>query len=113
MFNKLTDLKYKRDTKQAFGFYVAYLIGIILLAMVSAAVLGVATGNQDNFQFGLRVGTFVAILSCLGLSFAILQKKKLLQNFGFILLALVSGVLALFGGAIVGLIPVAYFTTRK
>ena len=47
-----------------------------------------------------------------GISFLILEEKKLLDNFGFILLALLAGLIALFFGGLGDLIPAAYLTTR-
>lgn len=112
IFSHLTDLSFNRDWKQAIGFYIAYFVAIVLLAGVLGAVLGLATGN-DSFDFGFSIGNIVAIVCSLGLAFAVLVQKNLTNQFSYLLLALLAGVLAVFSGAIGGLIPAAFFTTRK
>ncbi len=64
------------------------------------------------YEAGFRVGNIGAIIICPLLSFLILKEKKLLNNFGLIILAILSGLIAVFVGAIGGLIPIAYLTTR-
>lgn len=112
MFKKLTDFSYKRNTLEALGFYIAYLIILTVSAFIIGAVLGTATGNEDNFAFGAKIGVIFAIIAILCLSFVVLSKKKLTNNFSYLLLGLLSGVLAYFGGGLLGLIPVAYLTTK-
>jgi len=112
MFKNLTDFSYKRTGKEALGFYLAYLLLIVLIGVLSGVVSALASGQQ-NYELGFRIGNIIAILSCLGLSFAVLSKKNLMNNFGFILLALLSGLLAFIGGGLVGLLPAAYLTTKK
>ena len=107
----MTDFSFKRSRKQALGFYLGYLVLIVLVGAVVGAVFGLISGN-GNLELGLRVGNIMAILLALGLSFAILSKKKLTDNFGLILVALLSGLLAFVGGGILGLIPAAYLSTK-
>ena len=111
MFKNLTDFSYKRTRKEALGFYLSYLLLIIIVGGLIGALAGLVIG-EGSFEIGLRFGNIVAILTVLGLSFAILKKKNLLNNFGYILLALVSGILAFLGGGLLGLIPAAYLTTK-
>src|SRR5579859_6085743 len=108
MFKNLTNFGYKRTTTEAIGFYVAYLVLTIVLASLSGGLLGLVSGNQDSFGFGVRIGTIVAILISLLISFLIISSKKMTGNFIYLLLALVRGVLAFFGGGILGIIPAAY-----
>ena len=112
MFKNLTSFGYQRSTVEAVGFYLTYLLLLMIAAGGLASMLGVAMGQSDNFNFGLIVGNMLAVISCSGISFLILKEKKLLSNYGFILLALLAGVLAFFIGAIGGLIPAAFLTTR-
>ncbi len=112
MFNNLINFAYKRNTKEAVGFYIAYLVLIILTAVLLAGVLGSVTGNSDNFNFGVRIGGITAAVACFVLSMMIVKSKKLTVNFLYIALVLLSGILALFGGALIGLIPTAYLSTR-
>lgn len=111
MFKKLTDFSYKRTRKQAVGFYLGYLILIIIVGALVGGMVGLAFGDE-SFELGLRVGNFIAVLIVLGVSFAILNKKKLMNNFGLILLALASGLFAYLGGGLLGLLPAAYLSTK-
>jgi hypothetical protein len=112
MFKHLTDFAYKRSFKEAIGFYLAYLFLIILLAALLGGLMGLIAGQEDSFEFGLRVGNIVAIVVTMGISLLILRKKGFLGNFGYIILIILSGLLAFFGGGLLGLIPVAFLTTR-
>jgi len=112
MFKNLTDFAYKRNRKEALGFYLGYLILIVVVGALAGALFGLASG-QENFELGLRIGNIIGILASLGLSFAVLSKKGLMNNFGLLLLALLSGLLAFIGGGLLGLIPAAYLTTKK
>jgi len=111
IFNNLTDFGYQRSTKEAIGFYIAYLFLIIIFGVFLAFGLSAIVQN-NTYNFGLIIGNVVAIVFSLGVSFLILKEKNLLGNFGFILLALLSGLLAIFLGGFGGLIPAAYLTTK-
>lgn len=117
MFSKLTDFSQKRTGKQALGFYLAYLVLGIILGAIAGALSGTlfATGGTttEAYTAGFQGGLIVAILYPMVISFLVLRGKKLTNNFGYLLLGVLSGVLGFFGGALLGLIPVAYLTTRK
>jgi hypothetical protein len=108
MFSKLFDFRLKRTAKQAFGFYVVYLLLLLLVAMLLGGIVGIISGQ--GFQAGLKVGQLMAIIVCLVLSFVILNYKKSLSPSN-VILALLAGILAMLGGGLLGLIPVAYLTT--
>ena len=112
MFKNLTSFGYQRSTIEAVGFYLTYLLLLMIAAGGLVSMLGVAMGQSDNLNFGFTVGNMLAVIACSGISFLILKEKKLLSNYGFILLALLAGVIAFFIGAIGGLIPAAFLTTR-
>lgn len=111
MFKNLTSFAYKRNTKEAIGFYIGYLVLIFILAYLIGASVGVVSPSF-NSQYGFQMGNIVAIITTLMLSFLILSKKRLLNNFSYLLLALLSGVLAVYGGGLLGLIPTAYLSTK-
>ena len=114
MFKKLTDFKYHRKTNEAIGFYLAYLLFVIVASGALGAFAGTFMGNGHGaYRQGLRIGTMIAMLTSCGLSFTILHYKKRLNNLGYIILACLSLLLASLGGAVLGLIIPAYFTTRK
>lgn len=115
MFVKLTDFKRKRTGREAFGFYLAYLVLIVLAAAIAGGLFGAAAGGSNRdlaYETGQNMGTIVAVAVCLYLSFTVLTQKKLTKNFGFILVGLLSGLLAVLGGGALGLIPVAFLTTK-
>lgn len=110
MFKDLTNLKLRRTGKEALGFYIAYLVFTILAAVIVSGVLGAFSGNGAQFSVGSD--TLTGIVVCLVLSYLIVKKKKLTSNFANLLLILLSGALAYYGGGLLGLIPVAYLTTK-
>ncbi len=112
MFSNLTDFSYKRTSLQAFGFYITYLV-LVMIFSAAAAVLVSMVVNEDagTFSNGVRLGTFVAIIFSIGISFVILREKRL-TGFGYNLLAITAGALALLGGGVLGLIIPAIFTTK-
>ncbi|MCL4365610.1 hypothetical protein M1437_00060 [Patescibacteria group bacterium] len=89
---------------------------IVLIAFLIGAIMGLVTGVNDakiGFSSGLRIGVIVAIIACLLLSFLILKNKNRLSDPLSLVLFVLAGILAIFGGALLGLIPVAYLSTRK
>jgi hypothetical protein len=107
MFSQLFDLEYKRDGKEAFGFYLAYF----LLLLLSSGLIGAVFAS--DFNSGIILGQYFAIIVVTGLSFMILFKKNQISNFGLVLIAIVAGIAAAIGGGLLGLIPTAYLTTRN
>lgn len=113
MFRNLTNFSYQRSAKEAVGFYLAYLLLSAIGNVFLSGVLGVATQDYFfDFQYGSKAGNLLAIVISFGTSIVILKSKKLLGSFSLILLALVSGIMAVFVGGLGGLIPAAYLTTR-
>jgi RsiW-degrading membrane proteinase PrsW (M82 family) len=110
MFRRLTDFSYKRTDKEALGFYLAYLLVIIIVSAILTSLFGGADTFYPNTR--IRIGTSVAIACSLLLSFFVLSHKKLNDSFGFILLSLLSGLIATFGGGLLGLIIPAVLTTK-
>ncbi len=120
MFKKLSDFSYERNWKEAIGFYLAYLLLGIILGFASGFILGVfiySVGTihnfETNYEIGRRVGVSFYMIYILVIFVLLLAKKKMLNNFGYILLGLFNLILSVFGGAIFGLIIPAFITTRK
>ena len=112
MFNNLTDYSRRRTTKEAVGFYIAYFVLILALSLLIGTLAGIVRGNENSFNFGVQLGTMVATITSLTLSFLILNAKGLVSNYGYILLALLSGVLGYVGGGLLGLLIPAYLSTK-
>ena len=112
MFKNLLDFGYKRTWLQAVGFYLAYFLLIIIIGFLAGALMGLIFSGGSVSAMGVQIGNILAIVICLALSFTILYKKNQHKNFGLVLLALLSGILAFLGGGLLGLIPAAFLTTR-
>ena len=111
MFRRLTDFGHQRTLVEAIGFYLAYLV----LGIVLAAGLGALAGLVDRgfgFESGLALGTAVAIGICPVLAFVILGAKRQLRHVGYVLVAVLSVAGAAVGGLLLGLVFVAFLTTR-
>lgn len=117
MFANLTNFSYKRTAKEAIVFYLAYLVlGFILGAVagaLGAVILAKGGSETEVYSAAAQSGMVVAILYPMVISFLILKGKNLTSNFGYILLAVAAGILGYFGGALLGLIPAAFLTTKK
>ena len=111
MFRRLTDFGHERSLIQAIGFYLVYLV----LGIALGAVLGGLAGmmfKDFGFDAGLMIGAALAVVSCPLLSFAILRAKGLLSNMLYLLIAVLSVAGAAVGGLLIGLLFVAFLSTR-
>ncbi len=105
MFKKLGKLDVKRNFLGAIGFYITYFMLGLLIAMICGALFA----NTESA--GFTVGQKCAIIYSLAVAFLILKAKKELNNTLLIMLALLSGVAAVYAGLLGGLIIPAYLTT--
>ena len=114
MFKKLTDFGHKRNFVQAIGFYLAYLLLIALIGALLGAMSGALSETTvDAFNLGIQMGLIVAVALSITLCILIIKSKKLQNNFLYILLTIVAGILAIFLGGLGGLIVPAFLSTRK
>ena len=115
MFNSLFNLGLRRTDKQAFGFYLVMflfmfvIVGIILCLAITAG----AAGEQDIIQFANTIGIPIVALLASILAIAIVHAKGLFKSPYCILMILLTMLLSLYGGVLLGLIPVAHLTTRS
>ncbi len=115
MFKDLMVLEKQRTGKEAFGFYLAYLLlSVVVFGVVGGFIgaLGAPSDFGEGFEQGRAIGGYLPYPFSLVLSALVLFRKGHLKSFGFVLIGLCSGVLAS-GGTILGLVPVAYLTTIK
>ncbi len=122
IFFGLSNFSLKRTAKQAVGFYIVYLVLLIVLAvvvgLVAGAVLNASNSSITNsfassFSFGIGLGAVISVVCIIILGILILKGKKSYKNPVSIICVLIAIVLGVFGGALLGLIPLAYLTTRK
>lgn len=114
MFKELTNFAHKRTGSQAFGFYIAYLVLLMLLGGILAFVLvpsDVQT-EAEAFEAGAAIGAKFAPIAVVTIGVLVAQAKKMLGSFQAIFMIVLAGVLAIAGGGLLGLIPVAYLTTQ-
>ena len=127
MFEHLTDLSYKRNRKQAIGFYLALLLaGSILTAIIVFIYLhvtGAAPPLQKGQGFhasylesmrtiqGMEQGVvpFVVFLISTAMAILIVRAKKV-QGRVVLLCVVLAAALSILG-ALFSFIPVAYLTT--
>ena len=110
MFKNLFNLKFKRNVKEAFGFYLVYLFLLIISMMLIAFIVpSNALTYEEGLQEGLVLGAYGAVIICLILPLVMLIQKKIF-NASF-LLVLLGGALAAIGGGLLGLIPSAIIST--
>ena len=110
-FESLFDLGYVRSGKQAVAFYFLYFIIFVCLGFLSGFITTGVFGGSNSDAF--IVGVVSAILGCTTLSILVCVKKAMLKSYksiGLIALTLVSSLIM---GALLGLIPVSYLTTRE
>ncbi len=111
MFKKLTDFSYKRNVSESIGFYLAYLLLILIIAVACAMLITATTGNS-SFLLGAIIGKIIALLLTGVIGCMVLYKKKLGKNILFVFLVILSAVLSYYTGAIIGMAIIAYLTTR-
>jgi ABC-type enterobactin transport system permease subunit len=108
MFEQLEDLGKVRSRKQAFGFYIAYLLMYMFLGAVSGIAVAVVFGSSDTAlisKLSAIGSTIVTALIC----FVMVRRKGL--GFGFWLVSILACGLTIFGGGLLGLLIPAYMTT--
>jgi hypothetical protein len=115
MFRHLGDFGHQRTPVQAIGFYLVYLFtGLILSGLVGAlfAFATGANGFDEGMAAGLKIGPVFAILLSGALAFMILRAKGLFRD----AITLIAAALSLVGaaglGLLLGLLFVAFLTTR-
>ena len=112
MFKNLTNFKYKRKGWEPVGFYLAYLFLIILITAIANGFIG-SFNRPDTVYAGIRVSTIVSVIFSLFIAYTVASAKKLTKRYGNVVLILLSGVLAVWGGGLLGLIIPAYLSSKK
>jgi uncharacterized membrane protein YeaQ/YmgE (transglycosylase-associated protein family) len=112
MFAEIMNFNYRRSAKQAFGWYLMYLLVGIVIGAVSGYLAGIFTkgGFNEGFDVGRMAGQFSAVpFNILLGTLLIWHRKKDTPN---LLLVLAGAILSAFAGALGGLIPLAFLSNR-
>lgn len=111
MFRNLFRYGYTRTPLQAVVFYIVHVLLTVLFGLGTTLVLIAITGDSSD-QFIIRIAVSLSVLSSLFVSFSIIEQKKKMRNATFVLIAMSSGLLALLGGSLFGMLPAAYLSTK-
>ena len=112
MFSQLANFGFKRTAKQAFGFYISYLLLGLVLGFVVGGIAGLLDPDNSQ-QAGLLAGQIMVIPYVMTLAILVAVKRSLLKSFTVIFLLALTALLSLALGALGGLIPVSFLTTRE
>jgi hypothetical protein len=101
---------YQRSAKQAFGWYLMYLLIGLVIGAVCGYLAGLFVKGDEGFQIGRLAGQFSAVPYNIVLgTLLIWHRKKDAPN---LLLVLAGALLSTVSGAIGGLIPLAFLSNR-
>jgi hypothetical protein len=114
MFDNLLVFSFERSGKQALAWYICFLLlGGLLGGVVSGVTTAFFSQPGDyatGFKQGIGIGAKVSLLFDLVIGIALIASRE--KNLLNIFLLLLSVCLALVAGALGGLIPLAFLTTR-
>jgi hypothetical protein len=117
MFSELINFASVRSVKDAFVFYCAYFL---LIFFTTSVVLEMGDGffsttmmPEEVFRYREIIRVTIPLLSCIFLEYRVIHDKGLLKDpISYVLLA-ANVVLTFFGGELLGMILVAYHTTKN
>jgi hypothetical protein len=111
MFAELMNFSYQRTGLQAFGWYlIFFLIGIVIGFVAGRMVDFVVHDPQEAFKIGFVIGQFSAIPYHILIGTLLIWNRQ--KNGANIMLLLGGIVLSVILGALGGMIPFAFLTTR-
>jgi uncharacterized membrane protein YeaQ/YmgE (transglycosylase-associated protein family) len=110
MFHEIMNFNYQRSGKQGFGWYLMYLLIGLVIGAVCGYLAGLFVKEDEGFHIGRLAGQFSAVpYNILLGTLLIWHRKKDAPN---LLLVLAGALLSTISGAIGGLIPLAYLSSR-
>ncbi len=110
MFGEIMNFNYQRSAKQAFGWYLMYVLVGIVIGAVSGYLVGLFVKADEGFNIGRLAGQFSAVpFNILLGTLLIWHRKKDAPN---LLLVLAGAILSAIAGALGGLIPLAFLSNR-
>lgn len=106
MFKDILNFGIKRSIKNAFGFYLSCLLLNILIGITLAFIF------VENTNLAFAVGSYGVVVVQFVLGILLLRKRNRMKNFWNIVLVILAIFLTRVGGALFGLIPLAYLSTK-
>ena len=61
MFKNVTDFSFQRTGKEAFGFYLAYLLICMILSGIAGGVFAQGANNTEIFNHSLMIGAKLSV----------------------------------------------------
>ena len=110
MFAEIMNFSYQRTSKQAFGWYLMYLLMGIVIGLAIGQIATMANTIEGAARVGLAAGQLSAIPYHLALAVLLIWHRA--KDASGIMLILASIVLSVWLGALGGLIPLAILSRR-
>lgn len=111
MIKNLTAFGMKRTSKEAMGFFFAYLLIGLIMAGLLGGLSALLPIDADVADLSSSVGIFFSVVYTLALYFIIYTKKQL-RSLPYLLLGIIAAIIAYFLGIIIPLIIIAILTTK-
>ena len=106
----LSNFSIKRSGKEAFIFYLAYLVLGFLIAFLVGATIGLVYPEFTDYMAAV-LGRLIATIYFIIIYFAIYIKKGM-DSFKYLIIGIIAAIITLFIGFIITLILPAYLTTK-
>ncbi len=114
MFKELFNFSFRRNALQAFGWYLSFFLLASIAGGVAGGTVGFILRIEANFnnivKWSETAGLIASLFMEIVLGYMLVKSREL--RFMNVLLVLIGALLSLFIGALGGLIPLAYLTTR-
>jgi len=109
MFQEIMNFDFQRTGKQAFGWYLMYLLISVVLGFAAGRIAAITIDNfEEAARVGLIAGQLAVIPYCIALGVMLLwNRAKSAANVMLVLLAIILSIIA---GGLGGLIPLAFMT---
>ena len=110
MRKNLCNFSIKRSGKEAFVFYLAYLLLGMLITFFAGAILGLINPLFTD-EMAIVLGRIIGTIYFIILHFTVYVKKGF-NSFKHIIIGIIGAIITIFTGLIIPLIFTAYLTTK-
>lgn len=111
MLNNIRNLSYRRNSSEAVVFYLVYLLVGIVVSALGAGIITSIISNSDK-EFFLKISSLIIVVFVFNLGFMLLGAKKMTEESKYVVTVVTASFLAYFGGGLLGLVLIAYLTTK-